>query len=122
MAEGQTPIKEEDPNAPMVRVPKIDWKAGDWHHVVLTWKNFDTGKADAVSALYLDGKLIGEVKDRAIAMDWDAEQAGVYVAVNYIGLLDELSMFDRALTADEVTQLHDKPGLLAPLKKGGPPR
>jgi hypothetical protein len=119
IAEGEKPIGEDDPKAPMVRVPKIDWKAGDWHHVVLSWKNFDTGKPDAVSALYIDGKLIGEVKERAIAMDWDAEKAGVFVGVNFIGLLDELALFDRALTADEVKQLHVKPDLLSPLKKGG---
>ena len=72
-------------------------KADDWHHVVLTWENFDTGQADARAALYIDGKLIGEVKDRAIAMDWDIDKAGIYVAINYIGLLDEFALFDRAL-------------------------
>lgn len=117
VAEGQTPIKEEDPKAPMVRVPKIDWKAGDWHHVVLNWKNFDTGKEDAVSALYIDGKFIGEIKDRAIAMDWDLDKAGLYVAVGYIGLLDELALFKRALTGEEIQALHKQPGLLTPLKK-----
>ena len=116
---GQSPIKEEDPKAPMVRVPKIGWKAGEWHHVVLSWSNFDTGRDDAVSALYIDGKLIGEVKGRAIAMDWDIDRAGIYVAVNYIGLLDELALFRRALTAEEVQLLHTKPGLLAPLGKKG---
>jgi hypothetical protein len=117
VAKGQTPINEEDPKAPMVRVPKIDWKAGEWHHVVLSWKNFDTGKADAVSVLYIDGKRIGAVKDRAIAMDWDMTRAGIYVVVNYIGLLDELALFRRGLTAAEVILLYGKPGLLAPLKK-----
>src|SRR5262249_39345953 len=118
VAEGQTPIKEEDPKAPMVCVPQIDWKAGDWHHVVLSWKNFDTGKEDAVSALYIDGKLQGEIKDRAIAMDWDMEKAGIYVAVNYIGLLDELALFNRALSPEEITMLYKQPGMLAGLKKG----
>ncbi|HKI37327.1 MAG TPA: GDSL-type esterase/lipase family protein [Gemmataceae bacterium] len=117
LAEAEKPMSEDDPKAPMVRLPKIDWKAGDWHHVVLSWKNFDSGKPDAVSALYIDGQLIGEVKDRAIAMGWDAEKAGVYVGVNYIGLLDELALFNRALTAAEVKELQAKPGLLSSLKK-----
>jgi hypothetical protein len=46
------------------------------------------------------------------------DRAGIYVAVNYIGLLDELAVFDRELTATEVKLLHDTPGLLARLKKG----
>jgi hypothetical protein len=117
VAEGQAPIKEEDPKAPMVRVPRVGLKNGDWHHVVLNWNGFDTGKADAVSALYIDGKLIGEVKDREIAMKWDLDKAGIYVAVNYIGLLDEMAVFSRALTVDEIKQLKDNPRLLAALKK-----
>jgi lysophospholipase L1-like esterase len=121
VADAAKALSEDDPNAPMVRVPKIDWKATDWHHVVLSWKNFDTGKDDAVSALYIDGKLIGEVKGRALAMDWDVEKAGIYVAVNYIGLLDELALFGRALSAEEVGLLHAQPGLLAPLRKAAPP-
>lgn len=117
VAAGQSPLKEEDPNAPMVRVPMIDLKQGDWHHVVLSWKNFDTGRPDAASTLYIDGERIGDVKDRAIAMDWDLDKAGIYVAVGYIGLLDELAVFKRSLTPEEVQTLREQPGLLAPLKK-----
>jgi lysophospholipase L1-like esterase len=120
LAEGETPLKEEDPNAPMVRVPRVNFKSGEWHHVVLSWANFDTGKKDAISALYLDGKLIGTVKGRALAMDWDLDRTGIYIAVNYLGLLDELAVFNRPLAADEVSKLHREPGLLAPLKKAGP--
>ena len=115
----QKAVPETDPKAPMVRVPGVGWKAEDWHHVVMTWANLDTGKPDAVAALYIDGKLMGEVKDRVIAMDWDTEKANVYFALGYIGLLDELALFDRALAADEVKLLREKPELLAPLKKPG---
>lgn len=115
--EGKMPIKEEDPDAPMRRVPKIDFKSGDWHHVVLSWQNFDTGKKDAVATLYIDGVLLGTVKDRDIAMAWDIDQAGIYVAVNYIGNLDELAVFNRPLTDKEIGDLLRKPGLLSGLKK-----
>ncbi len=113
---GQTAIKEEDPRAPMVRVPRVGFRAGDWHHLVLSWKNFDTGRKDAISALYIDGKRVGEVKDVALAMNWDLDKAGIYVAVNYIGLLDEFAVFGRPLSSGEVQLLRDKPGLLAALK------
>ncbi len=109
---GTKGIGEDSPDSPMVRVPKVGWKADDWHHVVLTWENLDTGKKDAVTSLYIDGKLIGQVKDRAIAMKWDIDKANIYVAINYIGLIDEMGVFKRALTADEVKRLHAAPGLL----------
>jgi hypothetical protein len=115
--DGKTGAKESDADAPMVRVPKVDFKVGQWHHVVLTWSNFDTGKPDAEATLYIDGKKIGDVKDRPIAMDWDVDRAGVYVAVNYIGLIDEMALFNRALTADEVAVLHKTPAWLNRVRK-----
>src|SRR5437763_1869033 len=115
--EGQQPIKEDDPQAPLVRVSNPGFKATDWHHVVVSWNNLDTGRKDAHAVLYLDGKAMGEIKDRELGMDWELEKAGVYIGVNYVGLLDEFAVFGRALTAEEVALLKAKPGLLAPLRK-----
>lgn len=112
LAPGQKAVPEDDPAAPMVRVPRVAWTADDWHHVVLSWSGFDTGKADAVSELYIDGKLIGAVKGRAVAMKWDVEKAGIFLAVNYVGMLDELALFGRALTVAEVGELFRRPGML----------
>jgi hypothetical protein len=53
-----------------------------------------------------------------IAIHTDVENSDVYIAVNYIGLLNELMLFDRASPAEEVGLLHGQPGLLAPLRKG----
>jgi hypothetical protein len=116
VAEAQKGVGEDDPNAPMVRVPGVDFKTGQWHHVVLSWHNFDTAKDDAEATLYIDGKKIGDVKNRAIAMRWDIDKAGIYVAVNFIGLLDEFAVFARPLTPDEVAMLRREPGVLAPKK------
>lgn len=116
-AEGKAAITEDDPQAPMVPVKAIGFKVGTWHHVALSWQNLDTGRPDGSATLFIDGKRIGALKDRNLHMDWDIEKAGIYVAVNYIGLLDEFAVFNRPLSADEVVLLHRKPGLLASLKK-----
>jgi hypothetical protein len=116
IAAGQPGIKESDPDAPLVVVKAVGFQVGQWHHVVLNWRNFDTGKADAQAAVYIDGKLIGEIKDRPIAMDWNLNRAGIYVAVNYLGLLDELALFGRDLSEAEIGRLHREPGALATLK------
>ena len=110
--DGKKGAQESDVDAPMVWVKRVAFKPGEWRHVVLSWSNFDTGKPDAIATLYIDGKKIGDVKDRAIAMDWDIEKAGIYTAVGYTGLLDEMACFNRALTADEVASLYRTPGLL----------
>ena len=117
VAAGQQAIKEEDQSAPLVRIKAVEFKEGEWHHIVLNWQNFDTGKADATAELFVDGKPIGRVDNRAIAMAWDLDQAGIYLAVNYLGLLDELAVFGRSLSEAEIGELHRQPGLLAPLGK-----
>ncbi|MCI0360813.1 MAG: LamG domain-containing protein [Planctomycetaceae bacterium] len=114
---GGSPIKEDDPQAPLVRVKAVDFKSGEWHHVVLNWKNFDTLRPDAVAELFIDGKLAGRIADRTIAMDWELDKAGIYLAVNYLGLLDELAVFNRMLSEAEIGELHRQPGLLATLRK-----
>lgn len=110
--EGKKGATEDDADAPLVRWPQVDFKAGDWHHLVISWKNFDTGKNDAVASWYVDGKHVGDVKDRPIAMDWDVEKAGIYIAVGFIGLLDEFAVFNRPLTPAEIETLHRQPGIL----------
>jgi DNA-binding beta-propeller fold protein YncE len=90
-------------------VKNVGFQTGDWHHLVMTWNHFDTSKSDAEATLYIDGKVAGRLADRDIAMRWDADRAGIYVAVNYLGLLDELALFDRPLTAGEVRYLHERP-------------
>jgi hypothetical protein len=117
--EGKPPIKESrEAFSPMIWVDRPGFKVGDWHHVALVWRNFDSGKNDASAALYIDGKLMGEIKkDYPISMDWDLDRTGIYVAVSYIGLLDEFALFNRALTEEEIGILRSQPALLSSLKR-----
>jgi hypothetical protein len=117
LADGEKAIKESDPQAPLVRIPKIGFQENEWHHIAFTWSHFDSGKPNSHASLYIDGELVGELTNRDIAMRWDMQQAGIYVAVSLIGKMDELAVFDRSLSASEVGQLHDKPALLQRVKQ-----
>ncbi|MEQ8789910.1 MAG: LamG-like jellyroll fold domain-containing protein [Pirellulaceae bacterium] len=112
LAPDEKPLQESDPLAALVRLSRVPFKVNQWHHVVATWDRFDTGEANGIARLYVDGRQVGELKDRNLAMKWDLDQTGVYFAVNYVGLLDELALFDRALTEEEISQLYSKPGWL----------
>jgi hypothetical protein len=118
ISEGRPAIQESrEAFSPMVWVDKPGFKVGDWHHVALVWRNFDTGKNDASAALYIDGKVMGEIKkDYPISMDWDLDRTGIYIAVSYIGLMDELALFNRALTQEEISVLRSQPAVLSGLK------
>jgi hypothetical protein len=115
LAVGEAPVKESDPAAPLIRVKKIGFKKDEWHHIVMTWRNIDTGKPDANVSLWIDGRRVGQVPKREIGMKWDLDRTGIYIAVSLIGQLDELAIFDRELTKGEVGSLFRDAGLLSQL-------
>ena len=91
---------------PVFRFVNPDWKRGEWHHVVITWNNINSGRADAICTLYIDGRRIGEIKDKRQRFTWNLDRAVINVGVNYVGLIDDLAIFSRSLTNDEVQYLH----------------
>jgi concanavalin A-like lectin/glucanase superfamily protein len=120
VTEARPMIKESrEAWSPMVWVDSPGFHVGEWHHIVMNWHNLDTGRNDGRAALYIDGKLMGEIKDKdyPLTMDWDLDKAGIYVAISYIGLMDELALFDRPLTEADIAILRAKPGVLTALKK-----
>jgi hypothetical protein len=117
LAPGQKPPEPDDPHPSMLRLKENALKPDAWNHVVMTWGGCDTGKKDGRAALYIDGRLAGEVKDLDLRLDWDLDQTRIYLGFLYVGLMDELALFQRGLTAEEVALLHEKPGVLSVLKK-----
>jgi hypothetical protein len=95
---------EEIPSSerPLLTVATPPFSGGKWTHVVFTFERFNTGRADGIARLYLDGEPRGVLAARQQTFTWDPEQAMIGLGLGYIGLLDELSVFSRALTADEV--------------------
>ena len=91
---------------PLVTVQNPPFAGGKWTHVVFTFQNFNTGKPDGVARLYLDGKPSGELSGRLQSFTWDPEQTAIALGLGYIGSLDELSIFGRALSGAEVATLH----------------
>lgn len=117
LSPGQKPPEPDDPHPAVLRLKENTLKLDAWNHIVMTWSGCDSGKKDGRATLYIDGKLIGEIKDIPLTLDWDLEQTRIYVAFLYLGLFDEFALFNRPLTSAEVALLRDKPDLLASLKK-----
>lgn len=100
---------------PLVTVDDPPFGRGRWTHVVFTFERFNTGRPDGVARLYLDGKPHGELAPRQQTLTWDPEQNTIALGLSYIGLLDELSIFSRALTGAEIVTLHGLPNGVASL-------
>lgn len=91
---------------PMVPVPRAPFSRERWTHVAWTFAGINAADAaePAVCHFYIDGKLQGSLR-RPLKFTWDLERTAVMLGLDYVGDLDELMLFDRALTAEEVQQL-----------------
>lgn len=92
---------------PLVTVDEPPFGRGRWTHVVFTFDRFNTARPDGVVRLYLDGKPRGALSPRQQTFTWDPEASAIALGLGYVGLLDELSTFNRALTDAEVRSLHE---------------
>lgn len=95
---------------PVLTVDAPPFTGSRWTHVVFTFDHFNTGREDGVAHLYLDGRLAGTIPPRRQTLTWDEADALMMLGVSYVGLWDELSVFNRSLTSEEVGVLHRLPG------------
>ncbi len=102
---------------PIVRVKQPPFGRGKWTHIVMTFSGFNTDGTDGIAKLYINGDLQGTVKDRRQVFTWDLSKATIRVGLGYVGLFDELSIYNRALNADEVRTLYELPAGLGGLGK-----
>jgi len=91
---------------PLLTVDRPPFAKGKWTHVVFTWESFNTGRPDGVARLYLDGQPHGALTGRQQTFTWDPARSAITLGLNYVGLLDDLALFNRALTGAEVDALY----------------
>jgi hypothetical protein len=91
---------------PLVSVERPPFAKDKWTHVVFTFEKFNTGNPDGVATLYLNGRKQGALSPRKHTWTWDMKQTRIMLGLSYIGMFDELTLFDRALSDDEVRQLY----------------
>jgi hypothetical protein len=106
-----------EPERPMVPVHKPPFGSSEWTHVVFTFGNINSGKKDGWGKLYLNGVVQGEAKGIDAVFNWDVEQSAVTLGLNYVGLLDELAIFNRPLKDAEVKAIYESKGGLGELLK-----
>ncbi|WP_282079150.1 LamG-like jellyroll fold domain-containing protein [Aquimarina algiphila] len=83
-----------------VTVKQPPFKSGKWTHIVITYSKVNTNKSTC--KLYLDGQLKGVIKDVNDPFTWEEEKAKIMLGLGYIGMMDELTVFDKPLDLKEV--------------------
>ena len=94
---------------PLVTVERPPFAAGQWTHVAFTYSNFNSSKADGVALLYLNGKPAGSISSRTQTFTWDTSRAAIMLGLGYIGRMDDLAIFDKPLSPDEIAALFALP-------------
>ncbi|MGV3772323.1 MAG: LamG-like jellyroll fold domain-containing protein [Verrucomicrobiales bacterium] len=90
---------------PLVKVVNPPFSREKWTFVAFTFSNYNTGKTDGETILYLNGKKQGSLSPRNQMFTIDMDKGAIMLGLSYIGLWDELGIFNRALTEQELTKL-----------------
>lgn len=98
---------------PMVEVADpLPFSGDEWTHVVMAYENLNTGQADASVRTYLNGEYQGTLSGRELTLTWDLEATIIGLGLSYVGMIDEISLFERALSEEEITELYQLQGQL----------
>jgi len=98
--------KNPDFQRRLITVTKHPFGRGRWTHVAITHAGFNSSGEGGVARLYLNGVLQGKTEGIREPFSWDLSRAAIRLGVNYVGLFDELAVFDRALSDPEVQTLY----------------
>jgi hypothetical protein len=99
----EVPVDER----PMVDINDPPFSRNDWTHVAFAFSNFNTGDNDGTVYVYLNGEKAGELTGREQTLTWNPSEVFIWPGYNYRGYFDELSIFDRSLSGDEIRQIYN---------------
>lgn len=114
------PEKSDVPDSgrPLLTAKNPGFGKDKWTHIVFTWGGFNSGNKKAIATLYIDGKHNDTLTGWNQQFTWsDSETSRLLLGLLYVGLLDEFSVFDRALTPDEVKSIYERDGGVGALLK-----
>ena len=89
----------------LVIVEQPPFTRGTWTHVLITHEGLGSAQG-GTARLYLDSELQGTATGIAEPFTWDMAGAAIRLGVNYVGLFDELAIFNRPLTEEEIQALY----------------
>lgn len=104
-----------DNKRPLGAIKKLPFSQDKWTHVAFTWDKFNT-QQKAPAVLWINGKAASKVNWEQ-QYNWDPKKVGIMLGISYVGHLDDVSVFNRALNEREVQMLFRLPQGVATLHK-----
>lgn len=94
----------------LLKIVKPPFSSDKWTHVVASWEGINTDQI-ARGKLYFDGKFQGETGAITEPFVWDLPEATIRLGTGpFVGMFDDIAMFDRSLTDEEVRKLYELKG------------
>lgn len=90
---------------PMVQVAKPVFSRERWTHVVFTLENINDKSKKPSGKLFIDARPQGTIENWDLTFGWDPTRVLLILGASYVGHLDDLAVFNRAITDAEVKQL-----------------
>ena len=98
--------KMTDAQRPAVNLPRAPFSREAWTHAVFTLENVNDKAKKPVGRLYLNAKLMGTIENWDLTLGWNPDAVALVLGASYVGHLDDLAVFNRALTDAEVKVLN----------------
>jgi len=90
----------------LVKVAEPPFAKGQWTHVVISWEGVNATQ-NGRARLYLNGHYQGATSRIAEHFTWDSANASIRLGMgHFVGLIDDIALFSRALTAAEIGLLY----------------
>lgn len=98
------PDKNPDFLRRLIVVEKHPFTRETWTHVAVTWSGL--GERGGSASLFVNGKQVGAARRINEKFAWNPARLAVRLGVGYTGFMDEVALFDRVLSADQIASLH----------------
>jgi hypothetical protein len=98
-----------------VVVNPAPFNSNSWIHVAMVFSEVNT-KSKSNFKLYLNGALQGTIENvNNNPFTWEAEKGKIMLGLGYIGLMDELAIFNKSLNSEEIKTVYKLKGGLKTL-------
>lgn len=97
------PDKNPAFNNRLVVMKKTPFARDRWTSIVVAHSGLGGGAGRAT--LYVDGAAVGEATGIAETFEWDPAKGAIRLGVAYVGLMDDVMIFDRVLTPAEIARV-----------------
>ena len=106
-----------DERRPMVKMEQAPFRRDRWTHVAFVLDHINDHAAPPRARLHIDGRQIGVIQGHDLTFGWDPAAIRLVLGAAYVGSLDDLAVWNRALSAEEIARLHALPGGVETLRR-----